>query len=92
MPSTGRTCLNFMDTVLPSLFPVFLLIASGYGLKHTYFRNTEFWLVLERMIYFVLFPALILDTLSNANLSEFNVLPMAIALSSATLAVSCLVI
>ena len=92
MPSTGRTCLNAMGTVLPSLFPVFLLIASGYGLKHTYFRNTEFWLMLERMIYFVLFPALILDTLSNANLREFNVLPMAIALSSATLAVSFLVI
>lgn len=81
-----------MSPILVSLLPIFLLISLGYGLKRTSFDNDNFWFSLERLIYFVLFPALIIDNLEKADLSSLNIIPMSAALVLATVAISGIVI
>ena len=81
-----------MNPIFLSLLPIFLLISLGYGLKRISFKSDDFWFSLERLIYFVLFPALIIDSLAKANLSSLNVIPMSAALALATVAISGIVI
>ena len=81
-----------MSPILVSLLPIFLLISLGYGLKRTSFDSDNFWFSLERLIYFVLFPALIIDSLEKADLSSLNIIPMSAALVLATVAISGIVI
>ena len=81
-----------MSPILVSLLPIFLLIALGYSLKRTSFDSDNFWFSLERLIYFVLFPALIIDSLEKADLSSLNIIPMSAALVLATVAISGIVI
>ncbi|TNE37411.1 MAG: AEC family transporter [Alphaproteobacteria bacterium] len=68
-----------------SLMPVFLVILAGYGLRLVQFTTEEAWRLVERIVYFVLFPSLILNTLATADLASLQVLPMAGALLSALL-------
>lgn len=63
-----------------SLLPVFLVIMVGYGLRHVDFAPAEVWRGVERIVYFLLFPALLLHTLATANFSGVNIGPMGLAL------------
>ncbi len=51
------------------LFPDFVLIAAGAWLRRWPSFDTAFWSGLERLIYFVLFPALLFRALSSAPLA-----------------------
>ena len=48
------------------LIPLYLLISLGLIFKHYRFPNDEFWAGLERLIYYVLFPALLFVALVKA--------------------------
>lgn len=63
-----------------ALLPVFLVIMLGYGLRRINFAPEEIWRGIERVVYFILFPALLLHTLATADFSGFNVGPMGAAL------------
>ena len=48
-----------------ALLPVLALIALGYALKRIDFLPAGAWAGLEKLTYFVLFPALIVHTLES---------------------------
>jgi len=59
-----------MLTVIASLIPVFLLMVLGYALRRTLLQKDEYWIGLEQLVYYVLFPALLIETLGRANLAS----------------------
>ncbi len=81
-----------MLTVFASLVPVFLLIVLGYGLRRILLTDDAYWIGLEQLVYYVLFPALLIDTLGHANLSSVPVTGVggAVLLSVLTMAALCL--
>jgi malonate transporter and related proteins len=72
-----------MTAIIAALLPVFLLIATGYGLKWMKFPGDDLWPSLERLVYFLLFPALLGSNLAKADLEGFEVLPLAGVITSA---------
>lgn len=59
------------------ILPVFLLIFVGYLTRATGFLDRGFWDPAERLIYFVLFPALLLVATAEADLRGLDVPGMA---------------
>lgn len=74
-----------MLPVLSGLLPVFLIIALGWMIRRADFPADSFWKPLERLIYFILFPSLLVQTLASADLEGIDILPMGAALLSALL-------
>lgn len=62
-----------MLPVLEALVPVFLIIALGVVLKHTLLPQAQAWEAFERVVYFVLFPALLFLTTAIADLRNVPV-------------------
>jgi len=79
-----------MLTTFGALAPVFLLIALGWLLRARGFPGEAFWPAAERLVYFVLFPALLFLVTATSELAGFRVLPLAAALIGAILAVGAL--
>lgn len=59
--------------VISALLPVFLVIALGVLLKQTLLPERAAWDSLERLTFYVLFPALLTVTTATADLSEVPV-------------------
>lgn len=74
-----------MLDILSALIPVFLVIALGFALRRRGFPGEEIWAPLDQLNYYVLFPALLLNTLATANLSDFDIWPMAGAMAAGQL-------
>lgn len=58
-----------MITVFLAIAPVFALILMGYGLRRNGIPSTEFWNLNDRLVYWVLMPALFFAKISAADLS-----------------------
>lgn len=63
-----------MHTAL-ALFPDFALILLGYGLRRWMSLGDHFWTGLEKLVYFVLFPALLFNAITKTPLS-FDAVPL----------------
>ncbi len=59
-----------MNTILVSLWPLFILIMAAYAMRRFGFPGEGFWPGAERLNYFVLFPALLFNSLSAAPLDH----------------------
>ncbi|QRM31770.1 AEC family transporter [Microvirga sp. VF16] len=81
-----------MSAILASLIPTFLIIATGWLCRATNFVSEQQWAGLERVTYVIFFPALIIDTLSRADLSSVPVLGVGGALIGAILTMAVLVL
>ncbi len=68
---------------LGALIPIFVVIALGKALSLTLVRDDAFWAGLEKICFFVLFPALLLQTLAGADLSNLTLSAIAIAFALA---------
>ncbi|WP_316181878.1 AEC family transporter [Bradyrhizobium sp. SZCCHNRI1009] len=79
-----------MSPVAAALAPVFLLIVIGFGLRRSLIRLDTQWHGLERLTYFVLFPALLMQSLVKADLGKVPVAGIGGALFLAMLAMSAL--
>jgi malonate transporter len=81
-----------MAIVLGALLPVFLLIVLGFVLKRSLMRLETQWHGLERLVYYVLFPALLIETLVKADLSKVPVAGVggALLLSALLMSLLCL--
>ena len=66
-----------------ALAPIFLLIALGWLLRARGFPGDAFWPGAERLVYWILFPPLLLFTTATSDLTGFRTLPIAIALVAA---------
>lgn len=52
--------------IIATLGPVFILLITGWALKRTGFPGDAFWPLVERLIYFICFPALLVVRLADA--------------------------
>ena len=59
-----------MSAVVAALIPVFLLMAAGALARRFLVTEEDHWVGIERLVYFLLFPALLIDTLALADLSK----------------------
>lgn len=69
-----------MEGVSAALGPLFLLILLGVALGRLREPDATFWAQLERLIYFVLFPAMLVATLATADMAGVPVVRLAVAL------------
>ena len=81
-----------MSAVFASLIPTFLIIATGWLCRATGFVGEAQWAGIERATYVIFFPALIIDTLSRADLGSVPVFGVGGALIGAILLMSALVL
>lgn len=58
-----------MFTIFLAIAPVFGLIMLGYGLRRGGIPSTEFWNLNDRLVYWVLMPALFFAKISTADLT-----------------------
>ncbi len=81
-----------MAVVLAALAPVFLLIVLGFALKRSLMRLETQWHGLERLTYYVLFPALLIETLVKADLGAVPIAGVggALLLSALLMSLLCL--
>jgi len=64
-----------MSTVVAALIPVFLLMAAGVLARRFLVTGEDHWVGIERLVYFLLFPALLIDTLALAVCPRFPLRP-----------------
>ncbi|MEC7299453.1 MAG: AEC family transporter [Pseudomonadota bacterium] len=62
--------------VLLTIWPLFALICLGYGLAKRGFPRPDFWDAAEKLTYFILFPALLVRSLSNAPVRDPEILKL----------------
>ena len=79
-----------MLAVIAALIPVFLLIVTGFALRRWLIQNDAHWIGLERLLYYVMFPALLVESLSRADLSKVPVLAVGGTLLTAVLLMTAL--
>jgi hypothetical protein len=79
-----------MSDVFASLLPVFLLIVAGAILRRVLVRDEAHWIGVEKIVYYVLFPALLIDTVARADLGSVPLLGAGGALAGAVVIMSAL--
>ena len=81
-----------MPDVLSSLVPVFLVIVVGWATRASGVIGEDHWVGFEKVTYYVLFPAVLIETLVKADLSSVPVLGVGGALVAAILTTSALLL
>jgi malonate transporter len=79
-----------MAAVFVSLLPVFMLIVAGALLRRTLVRDESHWIRIEKIVYYVLFPALLIHTVARADLGSVPLIDIGGALAGAVLIMSAL--
>ena len=69
--------------ILEALSPIFAIILLGFLVSRTPISNPTVWEGLERLTYYVFFPALLVDRLSNTRIQVEELLDIGYALSLA---------
>lgn len=72
-----------MEGVASALGPLFLLILLGALLRWQRQPDGDFWPRLERLVYFLLFPAMLVSTLATADMTAVPVTRLALVLLGA---------
>jgi predicted permease len=81
-----------MPPITDSLMPVFLVIAIGWLARLSGFIADKDWSGLEKVTFYVFFPAIIIDTLARADLRAVPVLGVGGALVAAILTIAALLL
>ena len=74
-----------MIDMFGTLLPIFAIIILGCLIKVLNIVSSRAWEGMENLVYWILLPSLLIVKLGNAELKEFDFLPMATALSLATI-------
>ena len=77
-----------MSGLLAGIVPVFAMIALGWGLKQVRFLADDGWRAVERLTYFVFYPAFLVPAVWGADFSAGTAGPVALS----TIAVSLVVV
>ncbi len=62
--------------VVQAIIPIFLLILLGVAMRRWFGLNADFWPQLDRLIYYVFFPALLFNSLSHFKIDLGAATPM----------------
>ncbi|MGE5538888.1 MAG: AEC family transporter [Gemmatimonas sp.] len=81
-----------MTAVLGALLPLFALIAAGYGARRIGWPGPAAWRAVERLTYYVLFPALLFQSLSTTSLAGGGAVAIALALATLVIAAAAVTI
>ena len=81
-----------MITTLNAIAPIFLIIAAGYLLFHFRVLEESVWSAIEHICFYLLLPALIVRTLSRADLLSVPVVDFMLVLIVAILGMSTVLI
>ncbi len=81
-----------MITTLNAIAPIFLIIITGYLLSVTRVVGESVWSAIEHICFYLLFPFLIIRTLSRADLGDLPILDFMTVLIVAILGMSALLI
>ena len=68
-------------TVILTTVPVFLLIFLGTALRRGHLLREAFWAGADRLIFYVLFPSLLITTLAEADFGSLDLPGMGIAIA-----------
>jgi malonate transporter len=79
-----------MLPVVMAIVPIFLLIVMGFVLRRVLLKEDLLWDGTEQLVYYVLFPALLFQTLARAKLAEVPVAGVGGALLIAVVLMSAL--
>jgi predicted permease len=79
-------------TTLNAIAPIFLIITTGYLLFRTRIVDESVWSAIEHICFYLLFPFLIIRTLSRANLGSVPVIDFMAVIVVAILGMSALLI
>jgi malonate transporter len=79
-------------TTLGAIAPVFLIITTGYLLHKTKVADETVWSAVEHICFYLLFPFLIIRTLSRANLGSVPIIDFMIVLVVAILGMAAILI
>lgn len=58
--------------VINAILPIMALLALGYGLKTFWIKDESFWKTVNSIIYYIMFPALIIKSVALADFSDIN--------------------
>ena len=81
-----------MAATLSIILPIFMLLGLGWLLRLRRFPGEEFWRLLDPLVYFILFPALLVRNFANVDVSQLDVLPAAGAAVAAVLIAAALLL
>ncbi len=81
-----------MITTLNAIAPIFLIITTGYLLFRAKIVDESVWSAIEHICFYLLFPFLIIRTLSRANLGSVPVIDFMAVIVVAILGMSALLI
>lgn len=81
-----------MSGLLTGIVPVFAMIALGWGLKQVRFLADDGWRAVERLTYFVFYPAFLVPAVWGADFSAGTAGPVALSTIGVSLAVVALTI
>ena len=84
--------LESIETIIAALVPIFVLIALGHVLYRFRFPGENFWPQLERLVYYVFLPALLVEKLGGAPLDPVRIAPVALAVVLTLAAISVVVL
>ena len=68
--------MEITSNILEALVPVIALVVAGYGFRKSQFLPNSFWDSAETLTFYVLFPALILFRLLEADFSKLDITPL----------------
>ena len=79
-----------MTSILAALAPVFLLILSGWGLRRAGWFGAGFWVDVDRLVFYVLFPAFLVVRIGTADLGGLALGPMGLGVAAGLFAMAAL--
>jgi malonate transporter and related proteins len=76
--------------VFGALLPLFVLIALGYAARRVGWPGPRAWRAVERLTYYVLFPALLFTSLAGTSLARGGAVAVALAVATMSTAIASL--
>jgi hypothetical protein len=77
-----------MNEIFSSILPIFLITLFGSIIKRKWLTSEEFWRGLEKLSYFFLFPVMLFNYVSMADLSASAIIRLVLALVISTCIIS----
>jgi malonate transporter len=77
-----------MQNLFATTFPIFLIALLGSIIKRNWLSSEEFWRGLEKLLYFLLFPSVLFNYISVADLSGASVTKLVLCLMISTSIIS----